>query len=108
MQTTTSQWFGVVARVCKSIILILHVAFFYNFVEPVLGDEGNVPWTPFWAPPPDSSVPYPSSRSLHVSGVTGDDFILFGGNHGDETAVSATPMLSYALWERKGGAGCCL
>ncbi len=103
MQAATSRWFGVRAHVCKSIILVLYVTLFFNFVEPVSGDEGIVPWTTFWTPPSDATVPYPPLRSLHVSGVNGDDFILFGGNHVDGATVCATAMLLHALWERKGG-----
>ncbi len=92
----STRWLGSIVPVYKIVILALCFNSFQ--FQPVSGDEGNMPWNTFWASPADSNVPYPKLRSLHVSGVNSDDFILFGGNHGDESKVgTATITLLYTL-----------
>ncbi len=94
MQTATSLWFGAITPFYKIVILVLYITLFFNSVEPVTGDESNMTWTVFWTPPVDETSSYPPLRSLHVSGVNGDDFIVFGGNHGDHSTVGPATIYS--------------
>ncbi len=96
MQTaTTSLRFGV--PFYKIIILVLYVTLFFHSVQPATSDEGNMFWTKFWEPPADGASTYPPVRSSHMSGVNGDDFVVFGGNHGDHSTVSKLSLRSYIL-----------
>ncbi len=101
MQTATSLWFGVITPFYKIILLVLYITLFFNSVEPVTGDEGNTLWTTFWKPPVDETSSYSPLRSLHVSGVNGDDFIVFGGNHDDHSTVGLATIYSAVYSIRK-------